>query len=114
MANYSFRTSKKPPDVKNGDTLIAHNFMQQHPNTEIFKGIEKLTFVSCNLMNCKLPKDSTIKDCLTVQKSMCSHLHDWEFTNPCEINCSHVIDSDIIQIDGTIIDIIYHYEDTVL
>lgn len=113
MANYSM--GKKLPIVKAGDTLIEHNFMQQFVYTEIFKGVEDLTFVSCNLLNCKVPKSAVVKDCLTVQKNMCSNLHpEWDWETPCGVVCTHVVDIDTITVDSEVVDTIFHYEDTIV
>ena len=114
MANYSFPTDKKLPVIKDGHTFTNCNFMQEKPNTEIFKGISNLTFKSCNLVNCKLPADAKIISSNTAQKSFCSHLNPkWDLPK-CEINCQHVIDTDVIKIDNVTIDTIYHYEDKVI
>lgn len=99
--------------VSNGDTVENCNLMQL-ANTPVCEGITGLTFINCNLVNCSVPGDAVIENCLTIQKSFCSHLHpDWSLT-PCIENCSHVIDTDEIWIDNVLVDTIYHHKDTLL
>ena len=115
MANYAFTTNKDLPVIEDGWNFTNFNFMQKYPNTKIFEGKTDLTFKNCNLMNCDVPNGSTIISCLTTQKSLCSNLYpEFELSPACEENCSHVVDTDEIKIDGIVIDTTYHYEDTVL
>lgn len=114
MPNYGFGTGKAMPDVENGHTFTEYNFMQRDPHTSIFAGKTGLTFVVCNLLNCDVPADAMVDDCLTVQKSMCSHIHpDWGL-DACVDNCSHVVDTDEVWIDGVLMETTYYYEDTVV
>jgi len=115
MTNYAFTTDKSLPSAQNGQTFENCNFMQMAPNTTIFAGKTGLSFRKCNLVNCNVPADAQIDDCLHIHKSFCSHLHEkWidKGLSECAENCSHVIDTDEIIIDGMKIDTIYHYADT--
>jgi len=100
--------------VSDGDTIEDCNLMQLTTNTSICAGITGLTFQGCNLLNCSVPGDAVVENCLIINKSFCSHLHpDWDLT-PCIENCSHVVDTDEIWIDGVLVDTIYHREDTII
>ncbi|NIV11967.1 MAG: hypothetical protein GWN62_12050 [Aliifodinibius sp.] len=117
--NYSkSHLSKLDGVAQNGDTFINCNFAQPIPNTAIFSGLTGLTFQGCNLCNCNVPGDSVIDDCLTIQKSQCSHIHPnllaQGHISACPDDCSHVVDTDEIWIDGVKTDTIYHYKDTTL
>jgi hypothetical protein len=73
MANYS--GSRISQCVANdGDTLSGHNFCQEQPYTPILEGLTGLTFVDCNLVNCKVPAGSTIISSNISQIDRCSHL----------------------------------------
>lgn len=103
-----------PTGISNGETFEDCNLMQKAPNTAICSGVTGLTFRRCNLANCVLPGDATIDDCgkVGVHKSRCSHIHpDWGLT-ACADNCSHVIDTDEVWVDGVLVETIYHYDDT--
>ena len=99
--------------VQSGDTFEACNFAQTTPHTAILAGITGLSFTGCNLMNCGVPVDAVVEDCLTIHKSMCTNRHP-AFTELalCPDNCSHVVDSDSVTIDGQVVGTIYHYKDT--
>jgi len=114
MVNYSFSTGKKLPDIGDNHVFKNCNFMQKNPNTEIFKDKSGLVFNSCNLINCKLPSDTKIISCNTVQKSLCSHIYPKLDLPECSVNCEHVIDTDTIKVDNIIIDTIYYYKDLVI
>lgn len=113
MANYAFTTGKELQTVDDGHEFIEYNFAQEDPHTAIFSGITGLTFTRCNLMNCDVPGDAVLNSCLNIQKSLCTNLHpNWGISPVCDENCSHVVDTDEVWIDGVLVDIIYHYEDT--
>jgi len=57
------------PSVQDGDVFEECNFCQRNPDTPIFAGIARITFINCNLMNCALPVDSKHKEC---QVSQCT------------------------------------------
>jgi len=105
-------------NVSNGDTVESCNLTQLNPNTAICAGYSGLTFIRCNLLNCVVPSGSIVEDCLTIQKSFCSHLGpdmvDFAGLSGCADDCSHVVDSDEIWIDGVLAEKIYHYEDTII
>jgi len=113
MANYSFTSNKPLPEVENGHTFEMCNFTQLEPHTKIFEGITGLTFIKCNLTNCDVPEDAELIGSQNIHFEWCSNAHPWlaerGFVN-CEENCSHVIDSDTVTIDGITVDTIYHYK----
>lgn len=89
--------------------------MQREPHTAIFAGITGLTFIKCNLTNCDLPPDAIVIDSPNRHREFCTNLRPRlidKGISACIENCSHVIDTDIITIDGEVVDTIYHYEDT--
>jgi len=111
----NFRLST--PICENGDTFIGCNLVQINPHTAICEGKTGLTFQGCNLTNCDVPQDAIVEDCggYGRHKSRCSHLHPEMIDkglSVCEDNCSHVVDTDEVWIDGALIDTIYHYKDT--
>ena len=100
--------------VENGDTIRNSNLLQVTPNTPVCVGKTGLTFEDCLLVNVTLPPDATVIGQQPIQKSFCSHLHPKFEITPCVENCSHVVDTDTITIDGTLVDTIYHREDTII
>jgi len=112
MANYSGSSISKCV-VVSGDTLTAHNFCQESPNTPILTGLARLTFVDCNLVNCLLPEGSTVVSCNTAQIDRCSHLHDF-LSYQCEVECRHMTSKEEIIVDGVVVDTLYQYEDKVV
>jgi hypothetical protein len=62
--------ARTDPKLKEGDILENCNLSQEKANTEICKGIKKLEFRGCNLMNCKLPTDAKKTDCNITQQDM--------------------------------------------
>ena len=112
MANYSF-DKVKDCKFENGKKFNSDNFTQAKPHTKIGGGYKGLVFENCNLCNCDVPEGSTVKDCLTVQISRCSHLHEGlPFT--CETECEHMVSKDEIVVDGKTEETIYEYEDKVV
>lgn len=115
MANYAY--GKTLPSVENGAVLQGHNFTQFVQNTPIFEGITGLTFAGCNLVNCSVPADANVVNCNIRQFSRCSHVHPelvgFGLTE-CSENCIHVVDADVLEIDGEVVETVYHYEDTVV
>ena len=104
-----------PTGVESKDMFDSCNIAQLYTNTEICPGKTGLTFKGCNLLNCAVPGDSIITDCLTVQKSFCSHLNpNFGLSPVCVENCQHVVDTDEIWIDNILVDTIYHYKDTII
>jgi len=104
------------PQFEPGQTVEGWNLTQLLPHTAIGVGVSGLTFVNCNLLNCDVPAAAVVEDCLTVQKSFCSHLHpEWiERGLPeCSEDCEHVSDVDEIEIDGETLTI-YTYVDKVV
>jgi hypothetical protein len=111
MGNYAWTTGKELPD---GTVFENDNFHQREPHTAIFSGKSGLTFRNCNLINCDIPADSVVEGGVRCHVSHCSNVHP-EWTDKgltvCDVNCSHVTDTDTVTIDGVAVDTIYHYED---
>ena len=110
--NYAFTS----PTFANGDVIERCNLSQHTPGTAIASGVTGLTFRDCNLVNCSVPGDAVVEHCNTTQVSRCTNLHPNLIAHglAAEVeNCPHVVDTDEIYIDGTLIDTIYHYADTV-
>ncbi len=112
MSNYS--GSRSLPAVENGQVLTDCNFTQYEPDTAIFEGVAGLTFQNCNLTNCTVPADADVIGCNVTQVSRCSHLHPELPITQCAEDCDHVVDTDILEVDGEVVETIYHYEDKVL
>lgn len=99
-------------NIRNGDIFVKCNFSRLEP-VEILNTFTELVFIQCNLINCILTGSASVENCNIVQISRCSNIHpEWNFLNPCNINCSHVINSYEIIIDDVLIDTIYCYKDT--
>ena len=111
MANYSFKTDM---DFEDGTTINNSNFSQANPNT-VFPNLvgKNITFIKCNLCNVDIDENWTIENCNIAQISRCTNL-DSEYIDrgvvECVENCSHVSDTDEVDIDGTTITI-YTYKD---
>ena len=58
--------SGSQPVFKDGDEVVSCNLAQDAPHTKIAEGVKGLSFVACNLINCDLPLDAVLKDCLSV------------------------------------------------
>ena len=111
MANYSFLTKKKLPDVPENKVFEDINFVQKTPHTKIYDGVKGLTFRKCNLNNCDLPEDAIEDDCGHIHVSYCSHEHpDWGLPE-CGVECEHLTNTDVIEIDDKVIETVYHYKD---
>ena len=112
MANYSLGRIPMP-EPENGHAFDGDNFIQLTP-TAIFVGVTGLTFKNCNLTNCILPGDAVTLSHHPQMASFCSHVHPkWvaKGLTECVENCTHVIDTDAVTIDGQVVDTIYHYMD---
>ena len=119
MSIYKYKNFRLqlPAGIKNGDSFVGCNLIQIHPHTFICEGITGLTFQDCNLTNCDVPEDAVFDNCggYGRHKSRCSHLHPEMIPKglvECSDNCSHVVGTDEIWLDGVLIDTIYHYLDT--
>ncbi len=104
------------PDVENGHVFENKSFLQAAPHTAIFTGKTGLIFRRCNLTNCDIPPDTVMEQCLRAHMNFCSHVHpEWlryGYISDCVEQCSHVVDSDQVTIDGVVVDTVYHYADT--
>ena len=88
--NFSFQN----PKCEDGDVFEYCNLTQLSPMTVICEGIAKLTFRSCNLLNCKIPDDAVVDDCLTAQVDKCTNLHSElveQGLKKCSEDCKHKI-----------------------
>ena len=119
MANYSF-TSKyikehgSLPEVENNAVIENCNLSQKEPHTSIYEGKTGLTFRNCLLINCNVPEGSVLEGCNNIHKDFCANIHlNWGLDAELE-DCSHVIDTDSVIIDGELVGTIYHYEDKVV
>ena len=114
MANYAFGFHPIP-DVENGHTFTGDNFTQLLPHTSILASKTGLKFVNCNLTNCDPPADSVYDGCKPKHCEFCSNLHpEWPDKyglSQCAQNCTHVVSTDSVTIDGVAVDTIYHYSD---
>jgi hypothetical protein len=114
--NYSFASGNPLPTVNNGHVFERLNFCRAVPHTPIFAGKTGLVFRGCNLVNCDVPADAVLEDCLHVHYEFCSNHHpEWAGKlTPCVANCPHVIGNDVIQVAGVTVATVYHYEDKVV
>jgi hypothetical protein len=99
MPNYAFTTRRKLPEVKEGEVYVDINFCQAVPHTPIFEGVAGLIFERCNLTNCDVPKDATVKDCLHYHIEFCSNVHpEWveKGLPACEKECKHRLPQTVI------------------
>lgn len=113
--NFHFTTRKSLPAIPPDRTFENVIFMRAEPGTLIYARETGLTFIDCNLGNCVVPADSVLVNCYTKSLSHCTHLDPEmleQFLSPCAENCSHVIDSEEIRIDGVLVDTIRTYKHT--
>lgn len=109
--NFSHTTGRSLPDVEDCHVFEWCNFAQLQPHTSIFEGKRNLRFVNCNLLNCDVPEDAELVDCLHTHLDMCAHVHP-EFTSlSCKPECRHCVSKEEIYIDGVLVDTLYTYED---
>lgn len=104
------------PQFADGQEVREWNLTQLAPHTTIGAGVKGLRFVNCNLLNCDVPKDAEVIECLSIHKSFCSHLHpEWveKGLPACPEDCDHVESVEEIEIDGELL-VIRHYEDQVI
>lgn len=100
-------------EIPDGSTIISGNFSQLQPDTPIMVG-KPLTILGGNFTNVRQDAAWNVQGGNWAQISRCGHLHpDWGLDAEVD-NCSHVVDTDEVTIDGELIDTIYHREDTVL
>jgi hypothetical protein len=111
--NWSFRDPGD--DIPDGSTINGGNFSQLEPGTEILIG-KTLTINGGNWVNVAQDEAWTVNGGNWTQVSRCSNLHPElieKGLDECVENCSHVVDTDEVWIDGELVDTVYHYNDTV-
>lgn len=88
--NYSFQQ----PIFKDNETIENANLTQAVPDTEISPGVTGLTFIKCNLVNCKIPADAIALSCNNTQVSRCTNLNPYLIDYgvvACAEDCQHRI-----------------------
>jgi hypothetical protein len=103
-----------PINPQPGDVFERCNFTQLTP-TAIPAEYTGLTFIRCNMVNVIPPPDADLIECNNRMVSRCTHLHPQYIEQglaECPENCSHVIDTEEIELDGETI-YIYQYRDTI-
>ena len=80
---------KQLPIFKDDQIFDRSRFVQKQPHTAIAVGKKGLVFRGCNLMNCDLPPGTITERCLTVHKSLCSHIHPDMGLPKCAEDCEH-------------------------
>lgn len=111
QGNWSFRDPGD--DIPDGSVINGGNFSQLQPNTAILVG-KTLTIRGGNWVNVQPDPAWTIEGGNWTQISRCAHLHPEWSSLSCVENCSHVINTDEVWIDGILVDTVCHYEDTIL
>ena len=103
-------------DIPDGSTINGGNFSQIEPGTVILSG-KTLTINGGNWINVQAQQGWTVNGGNWTQVSRCSNLHpEWVEKGLLDAeveNCPHVVDTDVITIDGEVVETIYHYADTV-
>jgi hypothetical protein len=110
--NWSFR--EPGDDIPDGSTINDGNFTQAAPGTEILVG-KTLTINGGNWTNVQVQPTWTVQGGGWVQVSRCTHVHPGLVAHgldECAEDCSHVVDTDEIYVDGELVDTVYHYADT--
>jgi len=110
--NFSFaHFVNKNPTPENGDHFINCNLAQPLPHTAIFTGVTGLMFTGCNLVNCDIPMDSDVDDCLHIHKNFCTHKKPKiaVYKDACTVDCEHKVDEDEVIVDGQSLGRIRHY-----
>ena len=55
------------PKAGDGDVFVECNFTRRVPGTKILSGVQRLSFIRCNLCRAVVPPDARIEDCNTSQ-----------------------------------------------
>lgn len=59
--------------------IVGSCFSQETPDSEVFPAdMQGVTFINCNLMNCKIPEGNTVIDCWTTRFRVQNDGNDWE------------------------------------
>jgi hypothetical protein len=104
--------------IEAGSTISGGNFSQVVPDTPILVG-KPLVITGGNWSNVRRDPAWTVNGGNWTQISLCSHLHPGKVAKGLlpsghPANCTHVVDTDEVRVDGVLVDTIYHYADTVL
>lgn len=87
MKDFTGRTLVEAADL-DGQTITGSCFSQDRPDTQIFpEGMTGVTFINCNLDNCRVPAGNTAQSC-SVRRIMELGGIDWlvdEQNNPIEV-----------------------------
>ena len=99
--------------LKDGDEFHNCNFSRFEPeDVSAYFTAKNILVVDCNCMNCDFGPDVTVKGGLRIKKSCCAHLHTG-LSYTCADDCSHVVLTDIMSIDGQVTKC-FHYQDTII
>ena len=85
-------------NFSDNSTIRDKNLTQLKPTQITGNG---LIFKGCNLVNCILPDDAEVIDCLRATKDFCAWLHPKLDLEPETINCRHVTET--VTVDGEIV-----------
>ncbi len=94
---------------KPGDVFEGCNFCQNVPQTKLFPGVTGLTFRNCNMQNCAPPPGAILEKSVVTQVSRCAHLHPSRGLT-CAVDCVHLVSTDTVTIDGTVVVTKRHYQ----
>lgn len=112
MANYALGI-RSIPEVENGHTFTECNFKMLNPHTPILTGVTGIKFIRCSLCNCDVPGDAVLVQSPRPQVNFCSYINSQYVAlglPVCTENCIHVVGTDVIQVAGSTVATVYHYE----
>lgn len=103
---------KPLPAFRAGDVVENCNLLRVTEEAIPSAGV---TFIECNLTNCILDATATATRCLRLRKQFCYWLHPgWGLPTEPE-NCPHVVDTDVVTVDGAEVESTeYIRDDTVI
>jgi hypothetical protein len=112
ITSYNARRQDPGDAIPDGAVIEGGNFSQSSPGTVILAG-KSLTIRGGNWCNVEPDPAWTIEGGNWARIDRCVHLHP-EMGLPAEgDNCRHVTEIDTIEIDGEVVETIYHRADTV-
>ena len=103
-----------PQEVPAGSVIRGGQFRQHTPGTPIMAG-RALTIRGGNFQNVAKDAAWTIEGGNWGQKNLCTNLQPYlvdKGLTECAENCSHVVDTDVIEGEGGSSVTIYHYKHT--